>query len=784
MLGNKGKSLLFLPIFLFFLIGGVYGFSTSQLTFNETFGTSVFSQNSCTNVGDNNFTYDNLKDASIVNFNSGNGNNYWRCARDGTQSLNIYAGGDGRYINTNYSARIDTGAVGCNGNCQSAFTYIFNESVYFFRSDVLQFYCGAIEEDTDGGDFLVFGSESQKSEVSFVLTDINGVDECAYSQRPSNCKHLYALTGQICNGSSSPGYVNVTFGQIMDNFSLTSADFQDIRFISFQHVGGVSVGFIDDIYMTYRDGTNYLPEYNLTYERSCHNSSTGIGYLNFNLSVSDPEGDQIYYAYDYRDSRFYNITIDYGEALYRDSIFSSYIYRPDGSYCNVSGYVGSTNLDFNEDDIQIDTAMVGIPGFFLDRLDTVTAMRISSDCSGKSEYIQKLPFQLYNLVYSTKITDFFTDGEEFNITGYNGLYDETFSVRFLVNSSNVSIYSHNGTAFNKAGEMEIRNWDDYYHLTIVSYANASKPVLYITDSTGDYTSLSYTLDSIASSSRTDYVGIGVSTGTIYQLEYSLSGIRPNIYWRTVRPNNLTVDSPGYYQMVIWVSDDNHYPDNYHEIFVGGNIHDCTYVPVIPVSTGGILGGGVFGDDNLKFRPFDILRHLLGDKLNSYLNAVEGTNRAGGAIWLIFTVVFFGLLIIQWKNGGSDITFPLFVSALFVFTSSFIIRYQAGIYGGLILMAIPFGMVLMRSFSDAAIGTPTEIPMAKDKPYRPGVRSGLDMIPKQRYRNYRSNVRPGFNRDFSQRRKPRPRPGFSNAVVYRPSEGSRARQYNRRWNNGK
>jgi len=434
--------------------------------------------------------------------------------------------------------------------------------------------------------------------------------------------------------------------------------------------------YLDDIYIKVSNGSNLLPSFNVTFNRTnlCING-TQNKIVDIEIQAYDSESDTIYYAKDYRMDKNYNKTIKYsksdftGLGIVKD--YSSFANQyNDGTYCQVQK---DDNFNISKHNV---LSYVYDSSDLFDKADYMLAL--DSVCSAtNNEYIYKIDKSISNLFYYTELYGLIDNNEAFNLTFYSDDLEQLFRVRYEIDGTKTLIkYKNNTNQVLQLANYTTGTTETPIELSVNTYSNGTTMLFAFNNN--NYYSIRRLNDGLVK-----YIGLSVEDGRIYQREFQLSGIASSLNFSVNPFNDFEVSRAGNYLLNYYVTDINHLNGGEYT-YKSYNL----YIPECKYFMSGVENTNDYGQIGRTFNLIAFLNTFFGVPFREYMSSVDTNNVLETILWWTYLVLFVGFAI-----GGLYLTGQL--GLVIPLISSSAIMLILGLLSGLgsILISSIIGLVL-------------------------------------------------------------------------------------------
>ncbi len=304
--------------------------------------------------------------------------------------------------------------------------------------------------------------------------------------------------------------------------------------------------------------------------------------------------------------------------------------------------------------------------------EDVFSLAMSTTCTADDKsFYYRLDNAITNVFYFTDILGFRESGEVFTLTFLdNFITTELIQLRFTNNGgTNLLIEEFDGVSFSTIGN-PVFDFDNSLKFTINWFGNESTNFLLVSDIIGGV----FNFSTINPDILVKYVRIGVEgTTTIYQKEFTFSGIFPNPDFSEAVINNITLSKIGLTYVNFFISDDAHDSSQFETQRIPFNVVECSnFVPPLRDRPGFKI-----------FTLFTVLKSTINkvcvplDSIFLQSNYGEGANRFGVCFSIRAFYFLFGFLI----SLAIGFVFKVLTSVqigYITFVTSF---FTVGIFGG-------------------------------------------------------------------------------------------------------
>ncbi len=585
-MANSKIIIVFLLLAFFFFSPLGLAILETQI-FKETFGVNTFYRNmtGCYNTTgiystDINISNNNYLTTSPVYFD-----NAWYLSNHDPGYLSNRAVMEKKLqlFNSNISGKYNTiqgldyltSTTGCfSGNCYTHLTYLSNKSLILDKNSRITFYYSS---NSTSSTSLALGFLDNLGRTKFVLDlDNVAVGSGVYDWTDENGNITYCLLTNITNFNSTLKLFNYTLsdlGNLNNACKQFNKSIQDIQQISFSTIYSTVYDnyhyYIDDIEITFYNGSNELPEVNFSTLKTslCLNETADTITAYFNISAYDAESDTIYYAVKTGDLinkttkyTFFNKICSLGFCNYVDNldILTNFYYK-DANTCkiNVSGYSDQFSY-ISAYDIN------GLPR---------TMLYLKNTCSGSDKSIYfKLPkdtriFTTENYIYDLDIN------ETFNITIYDKLYSPLIVFGVENTDTNTLFYNYNATKNLVGNISKLSNFD----ITLNGF-NSNRYGIQIINGTIPASKLS--VDNIAAyyvstDKLATYYSITIDDNSDILLDYIQIGysvISPS--FSTTKPNSIEL-TQGNNWIALYTTDNIHLTTDYNIDYINIGVYESS-----------------------------------------------------------------------------------------------------------------------------------------------------------------------------------------------------------------
>lgn len=382
-------------------------------------------------------------------------------------------------------------------------------------------------------------------DVYYFVININGVDYFYFTDE---------LLSIGCSGGTGQTVRNILNQSIYIPEGFT--EFNVLQYDDGNLDGcGVTRTVIRELYMSFVNDSNYVPEFNISLENSvlCLDEHTNTKSFNFTINVSDVENDTIYYAID----NFITENITISKRYSKTYILPFNIQLPHllySSFNEFKNYSDSCSINYDIDNIDLDFFN------FLKNTNKYNILRymlyLDGGCSAtdKSFYV-KLNKIFSNFFYYTDLYDL-TNGDNFNIT-FLDVYrtKEIIKLNFNVTNDDVFISSVINDSFYLIINESLIN--GYLGLSIIDNLNDSgKYSLFLYD----YYDVGTSINDLNKSNYDLIQIIKISLGNITlisQEDYIYSGLFSLPDFSIVKPSAINISDVGISYFSVYVTDELH-----------------------------------------------------------------------------------------------------------------------------------------------------------------------------------------------------------------------------------
>lgn len=713
------KIILLFGLLCLFFISFVSAIQT-QTIFTENFGNSNFFVGSsyCENQPYTNWTLENSANSPVWNvtfdndvfcFVTSNNNRYFEQQNTSGRYKTAYGITNKRTFGTNAEL------FGIGVILDRILSLTSDSQISYYRYDA------------DSPEFLSLWNNNE------LLITISLTTSCS-AGTPNKCCEIY-------NAYNDSSYDTFNMQQVYDNCT----GYSDVNFTDITHIFFVSAynGLsaprnemnLDDITIYFLNGTNELPDFNVTMDKNyfCINDTDSNIQLNYTINVSDYENDTIYYSIkadeedlftvgSFNNLKFTNrvcrfnpvfLGVNYIGILY-NYLFNSnnvwYCSEDENFFSGININYISPEFDTLNNSCEISN-YINLSNFYIDTFTDVNGnledmLILNPLCDNNKEAYLKTDFNIKNTFFSNNI--YLTDNinNTFYITFYqNPLLSEIITkIKFIQNeTNNLAVFNINESGEFHITDLNITNADvGFFNYIAVDYSYSADTNLYnLTISTIDKNSTITNIKGYSDNSLnylTKYIGWSIENDTLnfmYIENFLYGGFTLTPEWTLQKPNNVTIIGDGLKSLHFYITDNIHlnkdfvYKTEYINIESGDVCIDRENLLDTTTSGGLSALGGLF---------YDFCGAL--DGLGSVFGLTISFCKIIMWFYIIFSIVIsFGTIAIFSRFLGLDIGISTggFMFTFFGFLGSFIFNMERGLLFLFVFIGAIAFLNLMRAF---------------------------------------------------------------------------------------
>lgn len=375
---------------------------------------------------------------------------------------------------------------------------------------------------------------------------------------------------------------------------------------------------------------NYLPDFNVTFEKKCVNSTEGYTSVNYSVSTYDIEDDIIYVN---------PILKSIATANEQKEIYFSIPggLFPSPNYLFLDSIVSPpTSCTFDEF-TYFDTNFTLRQHPLAEHLIDPYMLKLTSFCIGVPEYFYKLDNTYSNLAYETSFHDFMTIGEQINISVLSTNRSENYRLIFTAdNATSLGVHYFNGTDEIYLGQTIYQN---PFWLRFVDQGLNNLTLYYETASSTELKTIIK-----LQNKPNSIIKISIANAEIYQEYFKYAGTY-NIYNFTSDMTREFIAYQGYNEINFQVTDDVHLGESYNE-------KDYTYtLPLCSRFDNSTFKAGIGEQMNENIDPVYFFRSTMGNSAKNYFDVLGYGKLAESGIYIVWFVMLFMMIIGTWMVTG-------------------------------------------------------------------------------------------------------------------------------------